>query len=199
MSELLLQLHRREIPHVCQQPDGRICREPPHHFAILYGAFNPLHEGHLQLAATAAKRLRTEVLFELTIRNADKPVLTIEETERRMRQFQGRGRLLLTQASTFAERAKLFHGTTWIVGADTAERVVQKRFYGNSEYACEVAMMQIRESGCRFLEAGRVDRMGRFMCLSELEIPPAYRDLFDAIPEDEFRIDISSTKLRQSL
>ena len=158
-----------------------------------------MHEGHLRLAEVAARRLGCEVHFELTLVNADKPPLDLDETWRRMRQFLGIKPLWLTNAPTFAERARLFPGATWVVGIDTAERILDLRFYQNSENSRHKAMKQIEDCGCRFLVAGRMDRSGKFIGLHDIGIPPAHCKLFDAIPEDEFRVDISSTNLRQGL
>ena len=51
---------------------------------------------------------------------------------------------------TFAEKAQLFPGVVFVVGVDTAERIVQPRFYGDSEERMLQALEQIRQSGCRF-------------------------------------------------
>jgi hypothetical protein len=95
------------------------------------------------------------------------------------------------------EKARLFPGVTFVVGADTAARIVQPRFYGERVEAMTAALDELRRLGCRFLVAGRSGGDGVFQGLDQLAIPEAWRDLFAAIPEDHFRIDISSTVLRQ--
>src|SRR5262245_49860019 len=120
-NDLLSALLDGDVPVLCQYLTGQLLPVAPMPGAILSGAFNPLHHCHLPLGQAASSRLGVEVHFELTLRNADKPPLTIEEVEPRMRQFIGVKPLLLTTAPTFAERAKLFPGTTWVVGIDTAE------------------------------------------------------------------------------
>ncbi len=58
------------------------------------------------------------------------------------------------------------------------------------------ALDEIAGLGCRFLVAGRANDAGQFTTVGEAPIPPEYRGLFSAIPETDFRIDLSSTRLR---
>lgn len=166
--------------------------------ALLSGAFNPLHHGHLNLAKTAAKILGQEVIFELTAMNADKPSLEKSEVLRRLLQFAGRDTVVVSNAPTFVAKARLFPDTTFIMGYDTAKRILQPRFYDGSQAQMLSALAEIRERGCCFLVAGRTDSHGLFHEPSELSIPGGYRDLFKTIPSGRFRHDISSTELRTS-
>jgi nicotinic acid mononucleotide adenylyltransferase len=163
---------------------------------LLSGSFNPAHEGHVCLAAIAAGLTGRPAAFELAVFNADKPPLATGEVRRRMEQFVWRAPLWLTRAPTFAEKAALFPGAILVVGADTAERIVQPRFYRDSPERMAVALETIRAHGCQFLVAGRVDHAGVLHGLEGLPIPSVYRDLFTAIPAETFRRDISSTELR---
>jgi hypothetical protein len=132
----------------------------------------------------------------LTVVNADKPSLAGEEVRRRLQQFAWRAPVWLTRVPTFAAKARLFPGAVFAVGADTAARIVQARFYDNSEARLREALAGLREVGCRFLVAGRVDREGRFVGLEDLALPAEYADLFQPIPATQFRFDVSSTALR---
>jgi hypothetical protein len=134
--------------------------------------------------------------FELSITNVDKPPLTAGEIRRRLAQFSGHVDVWLTRAPTFAEKAALFPGVVFVVGADTALRLVQTRYYQDSEDRMAAALDGISAHGCRFLVAGRADSAGRFVELDHLALPAAYRELFLPIPEAEFRADLSSTSLR---
>src|SRR5437763_52476 len=53
---------------------------------VFPGAFNPLHEGHRQMAKVAARRLGAAVAFELSITNVDKPPLDFIEMQQRTNQ-----------------------------------------------------------------------------------------------------------------
>ncbi len=190
----LAALLRGEVQAVCSDIDSRLRTDAPRPPLLLPGSFNPLHEGHCDLAATASQMLGQPVAFELTVANADKPPLSLEAVEHRRRQFLWQAPLWLTNAPTFAAKAELFPGTTFIVGADTAVRIVDPRFYQDSIEKMTAALRQLRERDCRFLVAGRLDKDGRFTCCEHLELPEEFRDLFTGIT---FRRDVSSTQLRE--
>jgi hypothetical protein len=164
--------------------------------AILSGAFNPLHQGHTALAEAASDMLGVNVLFELTAVNADKPPLAESQLLGRLLQFAGRYPVLVSSAPTFQAKSRQFPGATFVVGYDTAARILQSRFYGGEEGQMIAALTEIREQGCDFLVAGRRDRHGRFHEADELVIPPVLQDLFRPLPGDRFRRDISSSEIR---
>ena len=181
---------------VCVEPDGSVRVDGSRPAAVLPGSFNPLHPGHVGLAAAAAGRLGVPVAFELSVLNVDKPALDVAEIRRRLTQFAWRGPLWLTRAPTFVEKAALFPGAVFVVGADTAARILQPRYYQNSPEAMVAALGQIRTAGCRFLVAGREDAAGRFVALEHLDVPYECRDLFTGLAQGEFHVPISSTQLR---
>jgi nicotinamide mononucleotide (NMN) deamidase PncC len=185
------------IDRVTACPDGQFARGEPAPRAVLPGSFNPLHAGHLGMARVAARIVGAPVAFELSVTNVDKPPLGAAEVGGRLRQFAWRYPVELTRAPTFREKARLFAGAAFVVGVDTAERIAQPRYYGHSEAAMRAALDEIAARGCRFLVAGRVDGAGRFATVAEAPIPPEYRALFAAIPEAQFRSDLSSTSLRR--
>jgi hypothetical protein len=188
---------RGEVPTVCVSVDGRLQAGGPPPAVLLPGAFNPIHEGHRGMRAAAARLAGGAAAYELSVANVDKPDLTAEEVRRRLAQFTWQAPVCLTRAPTFAEKAALFPGAAFAVGADTAARIVSPRYYHDSEERMTEALASIRRQGCRFLVAGRADREGRFLTLADIPIPAAHRDLFGAIPEDQFRLDLSSTQLRE--
>ncbi len=182
-------------PGVWRLPDGELSVDlSPFPRGLLSGSFNPLHHGHRELRAAAEERLGGPVWFEMTITNADKPPLDFLTIEDRSAQFV-ENPLWITNAPTFVKKAELAPQTVFVVGADTAERIVEPRFYGG-EPAMQSALEQIREAGCRFLVAGRLAG-DRFRTQAHIPIPAGFEDLFDPLPETHFRRDISSTQLRR--
>ncbi len=192
----LAALFRGEVAAVCVEPDGRARSNAPASPILVPGAFNPAHAGHWGLAEIAARLTGLSAAFELSVTNVDKPPLGPEEVRRRVSQFAWRAPVWLVRAPTFVEKARLFPGTTFAVGIDTAERVLAPRYYHNNAEAMNRALDEIRGRGCRFLVAGRTAADGRFAELHHIDVPAAFRDLFVAVPAGAFRVDISSTALR---
>jgi hypothetical protein len=184
------------VETVCIEPDGQVRDDGPRPQLVVPGSFNPVHEGHLRLGQVAAQRVGVPAAYELSMINVDKPPLLPQEVRRRVKQFAGRAPLWLTRAPTFDRKAALFPQAHFVVGADTAARIVDPRFYTDSVERMEEALDLLRRRGCRFLVAGRVDHTGFLVGLDNLKVPPSHRPLFEAIPESAFRCDISSTQLR---
>ena len=84
------------------------------------------------MARIAGDLLGQDVAFELSVMNADKPPLPEEIALDRIAQFAGRYAIFAGNAPTFVEKARLYPGTTFLVGYDTAARILQTRYYGNS-------------------------------------------------------------------
>lgn len=181
---------------LCHEPGGTIRYDGDRPRALLAGSFNPFHEGHRRLAETASRQLGVPVGFELSIQNVDKPALSAEEIRRRLDQFAGFAPVWLTRAPTFEMKARLFPQVILVVGSDTAERIVAPRYYPDGAAGRDRSLDVIRSQGCRFLVAGRTSATGKFLSLDDVPIPAALRNLFKAIHEREFRVDLSSTELR---
>jgi hypothetical protein len=192
----LMLLLNGDIAAVFVGKDGRICRECAPPAALLSGSFNPLHAGHEYLAQAAAVVLDTPVTFELPVLNADKPPLRYIELERRLDQFRGRYPVVLTRTPLFVQKADLFPGCTFVIGYDTALRIIDPRYY-DGEAGRDAAFARIAAQRCTFLVAGRV-RDGIFRTLADIDMPPALRPLFRELPERLFRIDLSSTAIRNA-
>jgi hypothetical protein len=178
-------------------PDGPPLADQPVVGALLSGSFNPLHAGHERLAQAAAAALAMPVTFELPILNADKAPLGYAEIERRLEQFRWRYPVVLSRAALFVEKAALFPGCVFVLGYDTAARLVDPRYYGGAP-ARDAALSAIRAHGCRFLVAGRAQD-GAFYTLDEIAIPADARDLFVGLPEQAFRVDLSSSAIRATM
>lgn len=196
---LLVDLRAGRRKLVWAVPGGTLCAALPDQTplprGVLCGAFNPLHRGHAELRQVAEQILGGPVYYELSLRNVDKPPLDYLTIDSRRQQFTEQP-LALTSAPTFAEKADALPGLTFVVGYDTAERIVQPRYYGDSATALHGALARIRDRGCRFLVAGR-KQGDEFRTLADLPLPAEFAGLFQPIPPDSFRVDLSSTELRR--
>jgi len=190
------QLLAAELDRVTVQPDGQMMLSAPQPFVLFPGSFNPVHDGHVLLARVAEELRQQPLAFEISVTNVDKPPLAGETVRYRLAQFAWKSPVELTRAPTFVEKSRLFPGTTFVVGADTAERLFGPKYYGDDEVRMHVALEEIANSGGSFLVAVRIDAAGRVRALNDIPVPRRYADLFTEIPEHRFRVDTSSSEIR---
>ncbi|MDD3276123.1 MAG: hypothetical protein PHP93_03620 [Kiritimatiellales bacterium] len=155
---------------------------------ILSGSFNPVHQGHCNLLKVAEEMTGLRGIFELSSANVDKPDIPEEEILRRASAIRDIP-VALTHAPRFVQKARLFPKSTFILGYDTAERLIAYEKSGEWE------LFQGLEDS--FLVAGR-HHAGSFQCLENMNLPAGFESLFVGIPESKFREDISSTELRNT-
>jgi hypothetical protein len=190
------QLLAGELARVTAQPDGQLMLSAPRPLVLLPGSFNPVHAGHMLLARVAEELRQQPLAFEISVTNVDKPPLAGETVRHRLAQFAWKSPVELTRAPTFVDKSRLFPTTTFVIGADTAERLVAPKYYGDDEDRMQVALEEIAGSGASFLVAVRSDTTGRVRTLSDIPVPARYADLFTEIPEHRFRLDTSSSDIR---
>ncbi|KAF0751701.1 hypothetical protein AaE_006286 [Aphanomyces astaci] len=181
---------------------------PWKHMLVLPGSFNPVHQGHLEFALAAQRLLQSidnkvvyTPLFELSLQNADKGALAdVADLSRRVCALVDthNQRVVLTNASLFVDKAALFPSCVFAVGADTAVRLVDLKYYGNDPAKLWLALATISSHKCRFVVAGRLVE-GAFVSAQDAvsRVPAPFEHLFVPIPESTFRLDMSSTQLRQ--
>jgi len=185
-----------DLDRVTVQPDGQMMLSAPQPFVLFPGSFNPMHDGHVLLARVAEELRQQPLAFEISVTNVDKPPLAGETVRGRLSQFAWKSPVELTRAPTFLEKSRLFPSTTFVIGADTAERLVAPKYYGDDEARMHDALEEIANSGSRFLVAVRLDAAGRVRALNDIPVPQRYADLFTEIPVHRFRLDISSSEIR---
>ncbi|MCY4129480.1 MAG: hypothetical protein OXG15_09620 [Gammaproteobacteria bacterium] len=165
--------------------------------AVLPGAFNPLHDGHRRMRELAEERLNQRVVFELSVRNVDKPDLDFIDINERIEQFDA-AEYVLTNQPTFIEKARLLFnatGGTFVVGTDTLSRIDHARYYTSRQHRDE-AIAELSNIGIRFLVFGRLEG-SKFLTLDDLELGSDLLRLCDGVTASDFRADVSSTELRK--
>ena len=161
---------------------------------VLPGSFNPLHDGHRGMMTVAERRLGGPGAYELSIENPDKPLLDYFEIRSRLEQFDRP--VWLTRLPTFAEKARKFPGATFVIGTDTLVRIADPGYYGGLVQRDE-AIAGMLGHGVRFLVFGRLFN-GDFQQLGDRVLPASLLDACTGVDEAEFRMDLSSTRIRRS-
>lgn len=201
MAPTLDTIYSGETQLVIAKDDGSYSLSPPDvELVLLPGSFNPLHGGHQKLLDTASRLTGRRGMFEISIENVDKPDLPKTQLKRRLEQFAGYRDVAVTRAALFSDKAKLLPGAWFVLGFDTAIRLLDDRYYPGIEGQVSPAgkaLHELADVGVRFVVAGREDDSGRFREADELDVPKSLRGMFIFIPASEFRADISSTQLRR--
>lgn len=140
------------------------------------------------------------VAFELSICNADKGTISEETLCHRVEQFrEASADVVLTRTALFVEKAHILSDVRFVVGFDTAARLIDPKYYPGG--GLETAMDAFRDRRVSFVVAGRVESpgtgTGNFLTLDNLVVPACARNLFVGIPEAQFRSDLSSTMIRK--
>ncbi|MFO0914938.1 MAG: hypothetical protein U0795_18410 [Pirellulales bacterium] len=162
---------------------------------IFPGSFNPFHQGHRRMAELAQLQLGRPVSFELSLVNVDKPNLSEDAVWERCRQFSTGDTLWLTRAATFAEKARLFPRSWFVIGIDTLQRIVDPSYYGGEIPQRDRSLRALMKRQSQFLVFGRAYQ-GQFLTLSDVELPDDFASYCRGVSESDFRDDISSRAIR---
>lgn len=166
---------------------------------MLPASFNPLHDAHREMARIAEKTTGHTCHFEMSIMNADKPPLSYTEIYRRLDYFDKHkmdGDLFITRLPTFVEKAQHFAPVTFVVGADTVQRICDPRFYGGSESKMLAALQIMFDLDAKFLCFSRVID-GVMVDPIAIDTPEIFKRMSMSIDSNIFASDISSTEIRR--
>jgi nicotinamide-nucleotide amidase len=179
---------------------------------VFPGSFDPWHAGHVAMAHYVEDKYGHGPFYELSINNVDKTQVQQNAARIRTLPFCFSEKLIISQAATFVEKARLYGGVQFITGVDTIARIGDSRYYGGKENTAgsdeqrDLALQELSDRGCRFIVFGR-EMSNDFQTgagdakiyreLEQLELPPLLKQMCDGVPESEFRYDQSSRDLRQ--
>lgn len=163
---------------------------------IIYpGSFNPVHFAHDANAAAIRQLTGKEPVFEISANNADKAAVDDGELARRASQMAGRWPVILARdLPRFVDKVRRYNGCSFLVGADTALRVLDPRFYPAGADGVRETLQTFAAHGAKFYVSPRlVD--GQLVTCDRLPVADEFRGLF--IPVSG-RWDVSSTQLRSA-
>lgn len=169
---------------------------------LLPASFNPLHDAHRAMAKVASEKMGHTCHFEMSITNANKPPLTYTEIYQRLDHFDkchqfknGEGDLWITRLPTFIEKAEHFAPVIFVVGADTAHRICDPRFYGGSESKMLAALQRMTDLGVKFVCFSRIVN-GELVNPIKENTPKLFYDMSISIDSKVYASEISSTEIR---
>lgn len=179
---------------------------------VFPGSFDPWHAGHVAMAQYAEEKYGHKPFYELSINNVDKAQVQRYSARIRTLPFCLSGKLIICQAATFVEKARLYGGVQFLTGVDTIARIGNSRYYGDNENTADndvqrdAALQELSDRGCRFIVFGRemspdfqtgAEDVKIYMELEQLKLPPLLQQMCEGVPESEFRYDQSSRDLRK--
>lgn len=150
---------------------------------IFPGSFNPYHAGHNRMVGiflTAYPRyLKHPIILEISRANRDKGLISYDEITRRIesvRRFGSNVPILLTELPRFVDKARVFPRTLFLVGSDTASRILEE----------EVGELNEHEAYFAVFKRG--------------DLPESYPPGLNAYWVRGWKsVDVSSTKIREEL
>ncbi len=168
---------------------------------VFPGSFNPIHAQHKKMAEVAYKLTGKKVVFELCVKNTDKPPLDymrlVERYESLSRLYDESyfGGVMITNTPLFVDKARVSGFKHYMIGEDTLERLFDNKYGSGYDI-----YNRFVDEDMQFLVFSRKDcpnrRMKRIGGVDTIFGDSA--GIFEYVPHSEY-VDngLSSTQLRK--
>jgi len=166
-------------------------RKPEEIKLVFSGSFDPCHKNHVFMASCASKKYNAPVHFEISLTNVDKPPIDFISLNQRLdslRKYKGEafmGGIYLTNAPLFLQKADLFPNSTFIIGADTFNRLFDAKYYDET-LDTPAIVRHFKKKNVRFMVFRRKS--------VEMNINPDVLDFCEIIPVEEYEDDGTSSR-----
>lgn len=167
------------------------------HIALMPGAYNPPHEGHLGTAQNVMDEYGRTVVYEVTAEPPHKEALSAQLLLQRAKLLQGYDRLFTRKEPMYLDKARAFPGIPLVLGADAMVRMLDPKWGVD----LEKMFKEFKKLDTKLLVAGRtiddkfvtVDDISRDLRLAN---PHIWGHAQSVMLPISGRFDISSTELR---
>lgn len=167
------------------------------HVALMPGAYNPPHEGHLGTAQNVMDEYGRTVVYEVTAEPPHKEALSAQLLLQRAKLLQGYDRLFTRKEPMYLDKARAYPGIPMVLGADAMVRMLDPK------WGIDLMSMfkEFRKLDTKLLVAGRtvgdkfvtVDDISKDLRLANPHVWGYAQSVMLPIGG---RFDISSTELR---
>lgn len=188
---------------------------PPHKGHILLAKAALQAEQERRPCSRSEKR---SVFMEISLLNADKPPIDPQSVVERLQCFleleslPNHWGIILSMAPLFSNKVQVLQKCietcdgsnpkiAFVIGTDTLVRLIDRKYYDNDESKMVSALREMK--GIQFVVGGRLEQKGeskktQFVSGGEevRQLPSVIKDMFTIISEDQFRVDISSSEIR---
>ena len=214
-------LNNKDVPYIVfssnNQKDHDLSSLPSK-YIVFPGSFNPLHQGHEGLADVVQNYVQKNktsseevpVFFEISAMHPDKGFLEKQDLLKRIDQFIKKDKnVIISRAPLYVDKARNYPNSILAVGADTMIRILdpkyQKDLLDKDKINSMINDLKIMlNHNVSFIVAGRKDnKTNEYLTCNniinnskKLNISSKLLSIFEELPEEEFRVDISSTEIR---